>query len=104
MFKYLITAAAALLATPALAQNDICSSLGDMAETSLSQRYAGMSLSEQITILNGTIEPGSLRDMIRALIVQAYQEPLNRSTKTAHLRAFRNRWELACYEAEVDYI
>lgn len=104
MFKYIITAAVALIAAPAFGQDDFCASVGDMAETTLENRYNGMKLSEQITILNETIEPGSLYKFIRAIIVQAYQEPTQRSTKASHILAFRNRWEVACYEAMTDYI
>ena len=104
MFKYIITAAVALLATPAFGQNDFCASVGNFAEASLEKRYDGMTLSEQVAVVNETIEVGDLRKFIRAIVLQAYQEPMYRATKASHILAFRNRWEGACYEAMTDYI
>lgn len=104
MFKYIITAAIALLSTPAFGQDDFCASVGDFAETSLERRYDGMTLSEQVAVVNENIEGSDLRKFIRAIVLQAYQEPMYRATKVDHILAFRNRWEVACYEAMTDYI
>lgn len=104
MFKYIITAVAALIATPAFGQDDFCGNLGGLAQEFLSQRYDGVPMSTQMAILNESVEPGALRDLVRDVMVNAYQEPLNRRTRAEHVAAFRNRWEVACYEAEADYI
>lgn len=104
MLEYIITAAVALLATPAFGQDDFCASVGNFAETSLEGRYDGMTLSEQVAVVNETIEVGDLRKFIRAIVLQAYQEPMYRATRASHILAFRNRWEVACYQAMTDYI
>lgn len=105
MFKYIVTAAVALLATPAFGQQqDFCGSLGELAQEFLIQRYEGVPMSAQVAVINESIEPGALRELIRVVMAQAYQEPLNKRTRVDHVAAFRNRWEVACYEAEADYI
>lgn len=101
MFKYIVTAAVALLATPAFGQQqDFCGSLGELAQEFLIQRYEGVPMSAQVAVINESVEPGALRELIRVVMAQAYQEPLSRRTRVDHVAAFRNRWEVACYEAE----
>jgi hypothetical protein len=103
MFKYIVTAAVALLATPAFGQQqDICGDIGQLAQELLTQRYDGVPMSQQIALINDTVEPGAVYDLIRVVISQAYNEPLDRRARDSHVAAFRNRWEVACYEAKGD--
>ena len=100
MLKYIITAAAALLATPAFGQQqDFCGSLGELAGSILTERYAGLAMSQQIAVMNEEIEDVSLRALVRSIILAAYKEP-TMANRIQHAASFRNRWEVACYEAE----
>lgn len=100
MFKYIVTAAVALLATPAFGQQqDFCGEVGDIAEVTLSKRYDGVGLSRAISILNGVAEPGAIRDLIKLIIIDAYKQTLV-AGRVRHVASFRNQWEVACYEAE----
>ena len=101
MFKYIVTAAVALLATPAFGQQqDFCGNVGELAQEFLIQRYDGVPMSTQVRLIDEVVEPGNVYDLIRVVMLQAYQEPLNRRTRVDHVAAFRNRWEVACYELE----
>jgi hypothetical protein len=76
--------------------------IGELAQEVLTQRYGGVPMSRQIAIISDAVEPGDLQDLIRFVIWQAYNEPLDRRTSASHVAAFRNRWEVACYEAKGD--
>ncbi len=100
MFKYIVTAAVALLATPAFGQQqDFCGGVGDVAEMILSKRYDGLSMSRSVAVLNGSSQPGATRDLVKSIILDAYKQTLV-ANRVRHVASFRNQWEVACYEAE----
>lgn len=100
MFKYIVTAAVALLATPAFGQEkDFCGNVGDIAQVVLSNRYDGTGLSRAISVLNGEVEPGAIRDLIKLIILDAYKQTMV-ADRARHVASFRNQWEVVCYEAE----
>lgn len=106
MLKYIITAAAALIASPAAAQsNDFCAALGDLAATALETRYNGGTMSGQIAVIKSIITDPDALAIAQAIIIEAYKAPAHKTpqAQAEAILEFRARWELLCYEATTDY-
>lgn len=111
MFKYIVTAAVALIATPAFGADQpkgypgICGEIGDTAEGMLAFRYQGVSLSKLVAIINKDVDP-RYQELFRSIVVDAFRRPLFSTPEYIEQdkREFRSQWELACYEAGLETI
>jgi hypothetical protein len=102
--------AAALLAlaltAPAKAQapdpQDICGALGGLAETVMTIRQNGASMSSAMSVQAQIAEEGIVRDLVGAMIRDAYAQPRWNSdmTRRRAVEDFRNAVELSCYNSE----
>jgi hypothetical protein len=113
MFKYIVTAAVALLATPAFGanadqgsgSNDTCAEIGDAAEKMFNYRYQGHSMS-QLMGAAASVEDPAIRKIFRSIIIDVFRRPLFTTPDyiDQDRREFRGLWELACYEAAAETI
>ena len=98
--KHLITALAVSLAfvtqTHAQTNSDnTCTIWGNLAESSMVARQKGYPLSKLLEKIKGN-------DLIREVIIGAYEEPRYRTQtyKRIAVQNYRNKWELICYRAK----
>jgi hypothetical protein len=113
MFKYIVTAAVALLATPAFGanadqgsgSNGSCAAIGDAAESMFNYRYQGFSLS-QVMGLTASVKDQEIRKLFRSMIIDAFRRPLFTTPDYIEQdrQEFRSLWEMACYEAGLETI
>jgi hypothetical protein len=113
MKKIAIGLVAALVwASPANAQTsqhgdvaEVCQSFGAMAEQILDTRYSGASLSKAMAVVN-SVQDAAFRKLVREIVMQAYRQPAYSTYEfqAQAKRDFRNKWELACYEADGDLL
>ncbi len=105
MIRAAIAALALFAASPAKADDDVCTAVGEMSQSILEARYAGVPLSKAIATANVATE-GPIRDYIRAVVMDAYKQPAytSRDFQRQAVLDFRNTWEVACYEAFGDKV
>lgn len=90
----LILTLAILLPTAAMADDDNCEGVGELAQVVMEVRQSNVPISEVIKA-----SPG-----FKKLILEAYKEPVwsaERNKKEAALK-FRNKFELACYQMDLN--
>ena len=77
-------------------ETDFCKALGDLAETIMTARQEGASLSDMM----GRIKDSEIADIQRKIILAAYEEPrwATEETKKEAIEDFRNEIELECYK------
>jgi hypothetical protein len=78
--------------------DDLCESMGNLAEEVINVRYIGVTRSRTLAIISEGTSP-KVREYARAMVNDAYSEPLY-STDEYIARAyseFRNKWEGLCY-------
>lgn len=92
---------AALLFAPAqpasAADDTTCESLAEFAETIMTARQRGLTLSSALELLNDA-KFERIRDLLRTIVIQAYEAPLwsTEENKTKAIGEFRNEVHLAC--------
>ncbi len=77
-------------------ETDFCKALGDYAETIMTNRQEGVSLSSTI----GLVKDSDIAEIQRKIILAAYEEPrwATEETKKEAIEDFRNDIELECYK------
>lgn len=99
---FLILSLSALPAHAEATQQQICKTVGDMAENVMSQRQAGSKMSDMLRIYGEELAavPAAV-EHISKLTLLAFDEPLY-STDAAKQKAvieFRNQAELGCFKS-----
>lgn len=98
-----LTAALLLTAAPVAAapeRDDICQSVGELAQTLMAARQSGVPMSKVMAVAKGDDEKAA--SLLRELVLLAYEKP-RFSTAAYRTRAavdFRDEVELSCWKAQ----
>lgn len=100
--KTLILAAIIALSPAHSFAGDVCSSLGNIAESIMIKRQQGVKLSEMMKIIN-SLPVNPITEVTRFIVIGVYKKPryLTETFQNQAIANFRNKVELACYAATV---
>lgn len=80
--------------------DSLCLSTGNLAESIMSARQSGVSISTVMTTVTSGIDDENVASVARNIILSAYEEPMFsfQENKDNAIRKFRNNQEAVCYQ------